>query len=140
MNQRFLAKLRNALGVVVVLCALMSAESASAQNFFPNQQAIQVINSTLQGVSGQPGSVNSNVQKPTVDVTASKVVTANSVQDGLFVDYLQMVAVELKQGQTTGAAINNVYNTIAQAQGSNSGSRMSNLDAVKHKVIDLLSN
>lgn len=139
MNQKFLAKLRNALGIVALLCAMMSAETASAQNFLPNNQAVQVAVATLNNLLGGPAAQVSNGALAGVDKgQLGPKVDVNTVKGALFAEYLRMVVVELKQGQATGVAVNNVYAAISQ-QGA-TGARLTTLDAVKQDVIDLLSN
>ena len=140
MNQIFLTKLRNALGIVALLGAMLSAESASAQSFLPNAQAVQVVLATMNNLNGQATAQVAAPGTPLDKGNFDSKVTANSVQGALFVDYLKMVAHQLKQGVPTGTAINNVYDTIANTQGANAGTRLATLDAVKQQVITLLSN
>ncbi|MBK8556540.1 MAG: hypothetical protein IPL65_12590 [Lewinellaceae bacterium] len=140
MNQIFLTKLRNALGIVALLGAMLSAESASAQSFLPNAQAVQVVIATMNNLQGQATAQVAAPASPLDKGNFDNKVTANSVQGALFSQYLNLLVVQLKQGVPTGTAINNVYDTIANTPGASTGTRMATLDAVKQQVITLLSN
>lgn len=121
---------------VALVMTFMGAVSVSAQNYFPNGQALTIVGTELTTLSGSGKSTqpSSLVNGGGIQAQAAEVNPSNLTP--LKVSILQAIQLELKYGADTGTAIENVFSPLENGA---VGDRAIKLQTVKTYVIDLLS-
>ena len=118
---------------VTLTMTFLGSVSVSAQNYYSNSQAAAVIGTELNALAQGPSQNKSAGGSSTLlnqPVTPSQSVEFNAIK----VVVLGQIMQQLKEGVSTGTAIDNVFNAIPAT-----GTRAILLADVKAHIIDLLS-
>lgn len=130
-------------GVLFAVLTFMCSASLSAQSWHAPVVAIQEIQSTMNTIQNPaPPTTQTSIANPesirpkkVANTPASKDVALNNLK----LAFLQQVLIEIKQGATTGDAVESVHAQFLQMPGADGGDRLNQINTVYLYVVDLLS-
>ncbi len=130
-------------GVLFAVLTFMCSASLSAQSWHAPVVAIQEIQSTLNTLQNPAPPTNQTSISNPESIRPTKYANTPAVKavvvENLKVAFLQQVLIQIKQGATTGDAVESVHAQFLQMPGVDVSDRQNQINTVYLYVVDLLS-